>query len=106
MSSFEGVCQDKDTSSGVSWFQVNVDEAEHGVMQTAKAYALPLYQFYFDGVLLDSFSGGNPDKLRLMARNCVQQRLEILQQREKEEAERAAAAAAEAAAAAAAAENE
>jgi thioredoxin-like negative regulator of GroEL len=77
---------------------VDVNEAPE-VAKSASIGALPSFQFFYDGAVVDQFTGNNSEKVKLMLKNCVVRRQEIITQRE-EAAAKAAAEAAEAAKAA------
>ena len=78
---------------------VDVTEAPE-VAKSGALVALPTVQFFYAGAMLDQFSGNNGEKIKLMMKNAIARRQEIITAKE-EAAAKAAAEAAEAAKAAA-----
>lgn len=100
LSNFELVSDDPEFSNTISFIHVDAAESRE-IAQQCKVYALPAVQFYFGSNLIEEFSGNNAEKVKLMAKNAVVRRVELIKEAEAQ----AAAAAAEAAAAAAAVEE-
>lgn len=94
LAAFENLASEAEFEPTLSFVQVDLNQAEHHVAHRAHVHALPDYQFYFDGQLIERFSGNNADKVKLMAKNAVLRRVEILTVREEEARAAAAAAAA------------
>mmetsp|Transcript_74947 Transcript_74947/g.87023 ORF Transcript_74947/g.87023 Transcript_74947/m.87023 type:complete len:154 (+) Transcript_74947:66-527(+) len=88
---FETCSTEAEFEPTISFVQVDVNAADSDLLQRADLHALPAFHFYFDNILIEGFSGSNVEKWKLMAKNAVVRRTEIIAAREEEA--RAAAAA-------------
>lgn len=74
---FESMAVDPELEHGVVFVQVNVTQCP-AVAHEARVFALPAFHFFSNGRVLESFSGNNSEKAKLMARNAIQRRLEVI----------------------------
>jgi hypothetical protein len=93
LTNFELTSDDSEFASTISFLHVDVSTAS-SIAKYAKVSALPTTQFYFDASLIEEFSGINAEKVKLMAKNAVLRRVDLIKESEAREVEAAAAAAA------------
>ncbi|CUG89567.1 thioredoxin, putative [Bodo saltans] len=93
LSTYELVSDESEFASTISFLHVDVAEARE-ISKAAKVFALPTTQFYFNGAVIEEFSGNNAEKVKLMAKNAVVRRTELIKEAEARAAAAAAAAAA------------
>lgn len=94
LSNYELISDESEFSNTISFLHVDVSEARD-IAKAAKVFALPTTQFYFNGAVIEEFSGSNAEKSKLMAKNAVARRVEIIKEAEARAAAAAAAAAEE-----------
>lgn len=87
---FENMSLEPDVSKKVQFFRINLKDIPQ-VIAELKIYALPMFCFFWEGALVHSLCGNNMDKVKLMAKHCIQKRYIKIMEREKDEKERKAA---------------
>jgi hypothetical protein len=94
LSAYELISDEADFANTISFLHVDVAVGRE-ISKAAKVCALPTTQFYFNGAVIEEFSGNNAEKVRLMAKNAVARRVELIKEAEARAVAAAAAAAEE-----------